>query len=82
MLYLRKLAMDLLKDDPSFNLIRYVNAKQGFALGRIDFEDAAREIRVSPRTVGRIVRRLADEHVLVVSRDKLRISEEYGRPDD
>lgn len=74
-LSLRKLSQSLLKNDPAFQLVRFINAQQGFALAQLDYNAAAAAIGVSYRTVGRLVKRLADENILVVSHDKLRISE-------
>ena len=75
MLSLNKLAQSLLKDEPSFNLVRYINNVQGFELRRLNYDDAAAAIGVSSRTVGRLVKKLADRGILVVEGDKLRISE-------
>lgn len=76
MLSLLKLSQSLLNDDPSFRLVRFINEQQGFALAQLDYNAAAAAIGVSYRTVGRLVERLADKHILVVSRNKLRISED------
>ena len=78
MLSLLKLSQNLLKDDPSFNLVRFINDQQGFELAQLDYNAAAAAIGVSYRTVGRLVERLAEKHILVVSRNKLRISEDLN----
>ena len=78
MLSLLKLSQSLLNDDPSFLLVRFINEQQGFALAQLDYNAAAAAIGVSYRTVGRLVERLAEKHILVVSRNKLRISEELN----
>lgn len=77
-LSLTKLSQALLKDDPSFLLIRYINKIQGFSLARLDFEAAAIEIGVSARTVGRMVKKLSQDKILIVERNMLRINEELA----
>ena len=78
MLSLLKLSQTLLNDDPSFLLVRFINEQQGFDLAQLDYNAAAAAIGVSYRTVGRLVKRLAEKHILVVSRNKLRICEELN----
>ncbi len=75
-LSLTKLSQLLLKDDPKFSLVRYINDAQGFSLARLDYEAAAEKIGVSARTVGRIVKRLAEMKILMIENNMLRISED------
>lgn len=75
-LSLTKTSQALLKDDPAFLLIRYIFGTQGFSPARLDYKAAAAAIGVSERTVGRIVKRLAEKKILIVARNVLRISED------
>lgn len=75
-LSLTKTSQALLKDDPVFLLIRYIFGTQGFSLARLDYKTAAATIGVSERTVGRIVKRLGEKKILIITRDVLRINED------
>lgn len=77
-LSLTKLSQLLLKNDPEFALVRYINELQGFSLAHLDFGAAAERIGVSPRTVGRIVKRLAEGKILIIERNMLRINKELA----
>lgn len=77
-LSLTKLSQTLLKDDPDFLLVRYINKIQGFSLARLDFEAAAAEIGVSARTVGRMVKKLSEDRILIIEHNMLRINEELA----
>lgn len=74
-LSLTKVSQALLEDNVSYKLIRYINGVQQFDLRRLDFDAAAEAIGTSSRTVGRIVKKLAEKEILIVEGDKLRISE-------
>ncbi len=74
-LSLTKISQALLEDNVSYKLIRYINSVQRFELRRLDFDAAALAVGVSSRTVGRLVKRLADKGILVIVGDKLRICE-------
>ena len=78
-LSLTKVSKILLENDTRFKLIRYINQTQGFELARLDYDAAAEAIGVSYRTVGRLIKRLADEQIIVIARDKLRINEELRK---
>ena len=74
-LSLTKIARALLEDNVSYKLIRHINSVQQFELRRLDFDEAAAVVGTSSRTVGRIVKKLAEKGVLEIEGDKLRISE-------
>ncbi len=74
-LSLTKLSQALLKNDPDFLLVRYIFKMQEFTLARLDYEAAAAKIGVSSRTVGRMVKRLAQNKILIIDHDKLRLNE-------
>ena len=74
-LSLTKIAQALLEDNVSYKLIRHIYRVQLFDLKRLDFDEAAKVVGTSSRTVGRIVKKLAEKGVLEIEGDKLRISE-------
>lgn len=76
-LSLTKIAKALLADSVSYKLILHVFEVQQFKLAHLDYEEAAKKVGTSERTVGRTVKKLAEKGVFIVERDKLKISEDF-----
>lgn len=51
-------------------LIDYIYRTQGGASCRIDYAEAAKEVGVSERTIGRYIAELADKKLLVLSGER------------
>lgn len=75
-LSLTKVAKALLQKNVSYKLILHIYSIQKFELARLDYDAAADAIGVSVRTVGRTVKKLADEKLLVIEDNKLRLSKD------
>ena len=73
-LSLKKLSQILLNEDIRYQLICHIAATQGFETARLDYTKAAEKLGVSTRTISRTVRHLADDRLLVIENDKLRLS--------
>lgn len=61
------LSARLSRMDGRAGLVRYIYAKGGGLDLRIDYKDAATELGVSVRTIGRYVKELADERIVILS---------------
>ena len=60
------LSARLSRVDGRVGLVQYIYAKGAGQDVRIDYKDAARELGVSARTIGRYVKQLADRRIVIL----------------